>query len=71
MTKFARYLHGLMKGSHDATSKTFKCVPVQYFSENSDIDWAVSIQEVNKQLYGKYGLSDEEINHIEIRIKKM
>jgi hypothetical protein len=70
-TKFARYLHGLAKGSQDATSKTFKFVPVQDFSNNSDIDWSVSVQEVDNQLYKKYGLSDDEINHIETRIKAM
>ncbi|MCA1292774.1 Eco57I restriction-modification methylase domain-containing protein [Paenibacillus sp. alder61] len=70
-TKFARYLHGLAKGSQDATSKTFKFVPIQDFSNNSDIDWSVSVQEVDKQLYKKYGLSDEETNHIETRMKAM
>lgn len=70
-TRFARYLHSLAKGSQDATSKTFRFVPVQDFSNNSDIDWSVSVEEVDKQLYEKYGLSDEEINHIERRIKTM
>ncbi|MHC8965603.1 Eco57I restriction-modification methylase domain-containing protein [Priestia aryabhattai] len=70
-SKFARYLHGIAKGSQDATSKTFKFVPIQDFSNDSDIDWSVSIQGVDKQLYEKYGLSDEEIKHIERRIKPM
>ncbi|HFF3188954.1 TPA: Eco57I restriction-modification methylase domain-containing protein [Bacillus cereus] len=70
-TKFARYLHGLAKGSQDATSKTFKFVPVQDFSNNSDINWSVSVQEVDNQLYEKYGLSDDEIQHIERKIKTM
>lgn len=70
-TKFARYLHSLAKGSQDATSRTFRFVPIQDFSDESDIDWSVSIQEVDKQLFEKYGLSDDEINHIESRIKSM
>lgn len=70
-TKFARYLHGLAKGSQDATSKTYRFVPLQDFSNSSDIDWSVSVQEVDKQLYKKYGLSEDEINHIESRIKPM
>lgn len=70
-TKFARYLHGIAKGSQDATSKTFKFVPIQNFSDKSDINWSVSVQELDKQLYEKYGLSDEDIKHIERRIKVM
>ncbi|RLQ93638.1 Eco57I restriction-modification methylase domain-containing protein [Falsibacillus albus] len=70
-TKFARYLHGIAKGSQDATSKTFKFVPIQNFSNDSDIDWSVSVHEVDKQLFKKYGLSDEETSHIERRIKTM
>lgn len=70
-TRFTRYLHGLAKGSQDATSKTFRFVPVQDFSNDSDIDWSVSVKEVDKQLYEKYGLSEEEINHVERRIKEM
>ncbi|MGE6895623.1 Eco57I restriction-modification methylase domain-containing protein [Priestia flexa] len=70
-TRFARYLHSLAKGSQDATSRTFKFVPIQDFSNDSEIDWSVSVQEVDNQLYKKYGLTDEEINHIEKRIKTM
>lgn len=70
-TRFARYLHSLAKGSQDATSKTYRFVPVQDFSNNSDIDWSVPVQEVDNQLYRKYGFSDDEINHIETRIKSM
>ncbi|MDI9475517.1 MAG: Eco57I restriction-modification methylase domain-containing protein [Natronincolaceae bacterium] len=70
-TKFARYLHSLAKSSHDATAKTYRFIPLQDFSNNSDIDWAVSTKEVDKQLYKKYGLAENEINHIEDRIKEM
>lgn len=70
-TKLARYLHGLAKGSQDATAKTYRFIPLQDFSNSSDIDWSVSVQEVDNQLYKKYELSDDEINHIERRIKAM
>lgn len=70
-TRFARYLHSLAKGSQDATSKTFRFIPTQDFTNDSDIDWSVPIQDVDKQLYKKYDLSVEEINHIERRIKPM
>lgn len=70
-TKFARFMHSLAKASHDATSKTYRFVPLQDFSENSDINWALSIPEIDKQLYAKYGLSTEEIAFIEKMIKPM
>lgn len=70
-TKFARYLHSLAKGSQDATARTFKFVPMQDFSNPSDIDWTASIEEIDNQLFSKYNLSNEEIDHIKKRIKAM
>lgn len=70
-TKFARYLHGLAKSSHDATARTYRFVPIQDFSSNSDIDWSVSVSEIDQQLFEKYGLSEEERQHIESSIKEM
>lgn len=70
-TKFLRYLHSLLKSSQDATSKTFSYVPIENFENSSDIDWSKSISEIDKQLYKKYNLSIDEINHIELRIKPM
>lgn len=70
-TKFARFQHSLGKASQDATSKTFRFVPVQNFTSESDIDWSKSIQEIDKQLYDKYKLTQEEIDFIESMIKPM
>lgn len=70
-TKFARYLHGLAKSSHDATARTYRFVPIQDFSSNSDIDWSVSVSEIDQQLFEKYGLSEDERLHIENSIKEM
>lgn len=70
-TKFARFLHSLGKASQDATSKTYKFVPLQDFTKNSDIDWSKSIAEIDQQLYEKYSLSPEEIDFIESSIKPM
>lgn len=70
-SKFVRYLHGLSKNSQHGTRNTYRFVPVQDFINKSDIDWSVSVQEVDNQLYKKYGLSNDEINHIESRIKAM
>lgn len=69
--KFFRFMHSLSKASQDATSKTFQFVPLQDFTETSDIDWSKPISEIDKQLYAKYGLSEEEIAFVEKMIKEM
>lgn len=70
-SKFARFMHGIAKASHDASRTTYRFVPVQDFTSNSDINWSKSIAEIDKQLYKKYGLSEDEINYIESMIKPM
>lgn len=70
-TKFARFLLSLAKTSQHATSKTYRFVPLQDFTSNSDIDWSKSVAEIDRQLYAKYGLSDEEIDFIEGKLKPM
>ena len=64
-------MHSLSKTSHDATSKTYRFVPLQDFTKQSDLDWSKSIPEIDQQLYAKYGLSEEEIAFIEGTIKAM
>ena len=64
-------MHSLLKSSQDATSKTFELVTIQDFTENSDIDWSKSSNQIDQQLYLKYGLTNEEIKHIENSIKEM
>lgn len=60
-TKFARFCHSLAKVSQDATSKTYRFVPVQDFSKV----WT------DEELYKRYGLTDEEIVFVEATIKPM
>lgn len=70
-TKFFRCLVAIKKQSQDATSIKYKYVPMQDFTEKSDIDWSKSIAEIDKQLYKKYSLSQEDINFIETNITPM
>jgi hypothetical protein len=70
-TKFARYMHSLAKPSQDSTSKTFRFVPVQDFTNTSDIDWSKPIEDIDKQLFDKYALTAEEREHINSSIKPM
>ena len=71
VTKFVRFQHSIGKASQDATAKTYKFVPLQDFTSDSDIDWAQSIEDIDKQLYKKYKLTKEEIDFIEEMIKPM
>ena len=57
--------------SPDVSSKTFELVPLQDFTSTSDIDWSQSIADIDRQLYAKYGLSEDEIAFIEKMIKPM
>ena len=51
-TKFARTLLGVMKVTqNNETAETWKCVPLQNFTNNSDIDWSQSIAQIDQQLY--------------------
>ncbi len=70
-TKFVRALLGILKITQDLNAEKWKYVPLQNFTDNSDIDWSKSIFEIDQQLYKKYELSDEEIDFIEKNVKEM
>ena len=70
-SKFLRILVSAVKITQAAPNRVYKFVPLQDFTSNSDIDWSVSIPEIDAQLYEKYGLSEDEIAFIEKMIKPM
>ena len=70
-TKFFRFLHSLTKGGQDATSKTYKLIPIQNFTDESDIDWSMSDNEIDEQLFDKYKLNEKEREYIRASIKEM
>ena len=70
-SKFARTLLGTLKITQDNNKETWGNVPMQDFSERSDIDWSKSIHEIDLQLYKKYKLNDEEIQFIESKVQSM
>ena len=70
-TKFFRVLVSACKVSQHTPSKAYRFVPIQDFTENSDIKWDKSIAEIDQQLYEKYSLTQEEIDFIEKMIKPM
>lgn len=70
-TKFARTMLGILKITQDNPIETWRLVPLQDFTANSDIDWSKSVSEIDKQLYKKYNLSKEEIAFIESKVREM
>nr|NLA24241.1 restriction endonuclease [Bacteroidales bacterium] len=70
-TRFFRFLVLLRKNTQHAAKGVYKFVPLQDFTENSDIDWQKSVEEIDQQLYNKYNLSQDEIDFIESMIKPM
>lgn len=70
-TKFARVLLGVLKVTQHITPEKWSYVPLQDFTESSDIDWTKSVAEIDQQLYAKYGLDKEEIDFIESHVKEM
>lgn len=69
-TKFVRFLISLAKANQNGTRKTYKFVPMQDFSDNSDIDWNKKISNINEQLYIKYNLDVTEREFINSHIQE-
>lgn len=67
-TKLFRSLLGIYKTTQDITPSKFSYIPLQDFTDNSDIDWSKSIAEIDQRLYKKYGLTQEEIDFIEKKV---
>ena len=62
---------GILKITQDNTKEKWAKVPLQDFSIESDINWNVSINEIDSQLYRKYKLNNNEIDFIEKNVKEM
>ncbi|WP_339329123.1 hypothetical protein [Limosilactobacillus fermentum] len=70
-SKFLRVMLGILKITQHNPVATWKLIPMQDFTSNSDIDWTKSISEIDQQMYKKYGLSNDEINFIETKVQAM
>ena len=70
-SKFARTMLGILKVTQDNKKESWRKVPLQDFTSNSDIDWSQSIEDIDQQLYKKYNLSQEEIDFIESKVRAM
>mgnify|MGYP003293371260 CR=1 FL=1 len=70
-TKFLRFMVGILKTSQNLYQIVYRFVPIQNFTNKSDIDWSKSVAEIDQQLYSKYNLTTDEIAFIESMIKPM
>ncbi|MDP4274259.1 MAG: Eco57I restriction-modification methylase domain-containing protein [Bacteroidota bacterium] len=70
-TKFFHFLLLLTKNTQNAMKKVYQFVPLQDFTSSSNIDWSKPVADIDRQLYAKYGLTDEEVAFIESMIKPM
>lgn len=70
-SKMVRTLLGIKKKTQHNSAPNWAYIPLQDFSENSDIDWSKPISEIDKQLYKKYNLTEEEIDFIETKVLPM
>ena len=70
-TKFFRFMLGIKKIAQVLTSNIYSFVPQQNFKNDSDIIWTKELPDIDKQLYSKYELTEEEIAFIESMIKPM
>lgn len=50
-SKFVRSMLGVMKVTQHITPGSWEYVPMQNFTDNSDIDWMQSVSEIDQQLY--------------------
>lgn len=70
-TKFARCMLSILKITQNNPKDTWAYVPLQDFTPTSDIDWSQPIPAIDRQLYAKYGLDEQEIAFIESHVKEM
>lgn len=70
-TRFARTLLGVLKTTQHLTPNEWEYVPLQNFTEKSDIDWSSSIDDVDQMLFDKYNFSKEERDFINQKVSEM
>lgn len=70
-TKFVRCMLGILKVTQDNPKSVWAKVPLQKFTQQSDINWDLSIPELDAALYQKYNLTQNEIEFIESNVSAM
>lgn len=68
-TRFTRFLLMLAVSSINLSPDKFQFIPLQDFTNQSDINWNMDISDIDRQLYTKYLLNKNEIIFIEKMVK--
>ena len=64
-TRFLRYMVSILKVSQNVTQIVYRFVPLQDFTNNSDINWNYrSIDDIDKQLFAKYSFTEDEVAEV-------
>ena len=59
------FFAGLVLQEPNKSSSFGFVIPMQDFSNDSDIDWSAPIEDIDRQLCGKYGLSSDDMEFLE------
>lgn len=70
-TPFARTLLGILKITQDNKKSVWKYVPVQNFTNKSDVPWDKSIDEIHDYLCSKYHYEESHRKFMDSYISKM
>ena len=68
---FVRFMIAQLAATQNVSKDKFSLVPLQDFTSHSDIDWSQSVENIDRQLYAKYALTQDEVAFIEKTIKPM
>lgn len=68
-TNFFKALLFFGRGTMQVSQDVFRFIPLEDFTENSDINWNDDISKLDKQLYNKYNISKKESEFIDKIIK--
>ena len=70
-TKFFRILLAALKITQSASSRFYRLIPMQDYTNKSDINWNTDISNIDEQLFNKYSITEEERVFINGRISDM
>jgi hypothetical protein len=70
-TKFARAMLGVLKTTQHNSAIKWNYVPLQDFTNQSEIDWSKPVVEIDQELFAKYGLDSDEIAFIDGKVKPL
>lgn len=70
-TRFVRTLLSILKNTQHNPAIVWRKVPLQDFSDHSDIDWSRSVKDIDNQLVEKYGLTEGDVAFMSAYAKEM